>query len=131
MTPVRFRACACPGTPHPKGDTVTFHPQLPFEANVAAVSAIFSGDGDSNANKAWAVYLHNGPAAWNLVDAEGEPVPLTREAIDALPFADQWEIADKADDIYQGTVLSPLVRRMSEFSETSPTTESSPRRTKR
>jgi len=131
MTPVKFRDCACPNTPHPKGDTVTFHEKLPFHANVAAVSAIFNGDGQANANKAWEVYLHEGPAAWNLVDAEGEPVPLNREALDALDFADQWEIADKADDIYQGTVLAPLVRRMRMSSETGPTTESLRRRTRR
>jgi hypothetical protein len=131
MTPVKFRDCACPNTPHAKGDTVTFRERLPFQANVDAVSAIFSGDGDHNINKAWEVYLHQGPVAWNLVDAEGEPVPLTREALDALDFADQWEIADRADDIYQGTVLAPLVRRMKESSESGPITESPPRRTKR
>lgn len=131
MTPVRFRDCACPNAPHPKGDTVTFHEKLPFHANVAAVSAIFDGNGEPNANKAWEVYLHEGVAAWNLVDAEGDPVPLTREALDGLDFADQWEIADKADDIYQGTVLAPLVRRMQQSSETGPTAESSPARTKR
>lgn len=131
MTPQKFRDCSCPNTPHPKGDTVTFHEKLPFEANVAALSAIFSGEGESHINKAWKVYLHDGPAAWNLVDAEGDPIPLTREALDELPFEDQWEIADRADDIYQGTVLAPLVRKMKQSSETGPIIDSPPRRTRR
>lgn len=130
MEPVRFRDCACPGTPHAKGDTITFKPQLSFDANVAAVSAIFNGDGEPNVTRAWKVYLHEGPAAWNLVDEDG-PVALTRDALDALPFEDQWEIADRADDIYQVTVLAPLVRRMKQSSETGPTPEPSPRPSRR
>ena len=128
---VRFRDCACPGTPHPNGDTVTYHERLSFEANVAAVTAIFGGDGDANANTAFAVYLHHGPASWNLLDEEGLPVPLDREALDALDFADQWEIADHADDIYRDTVLAPLVRRTRASSATTPTAPTSPRRTRR
>lgn len=126
----RFRDCACPGTPHVKGDTVTFPARLSFDQNVAAVAAIFNGEGDPQVTKAWAVYLH-APVAWNLVDEEGDPVPLTREALDALPFEDQYEIADRGDDIYQGTVLAPLVRRMKPSSEPTPTTGSSPRRSRR
>lgn len=127
MEPVRFRDCACPGTPHPNGDTVTFKPKLSFDENVAALSAIFAGDGPSNANKAWGIYLHAGPVAWNLLDEDGEPVPLTREALDALPFEDQFEIGDRADDIYGETVLTPFRRRMSESSSSGPTTGSSRR----
>ena len=131
MDPVRFRDCRCPGSPHVKGDTVTFHERLPFHANVAAVAAIFNGDGEANVTKAWEVYLHEGPAAWNLIDEDGSPIPLTREALDALPFEDQWEIADRADDVYQGTVLAPLVQRMKASSATTSTEDSSPRRTTR
>lgn len=117
MEPVRFRDCACPGTPHPDGDTVTFLERLPFDANVAALSAIFSGEGGANSNKAFSVYLHRGPVAWNLLDDQGQPLPLTVEALDALDFADQWEIADRADDLYGATVLAPLRRRMSASSK--------------
>lgn len=126
--PFRFRDCSCPGTPHGAGDTVTFHESLPFDANVAAVSAIFNGEGEATASKAFSVYLHHGPKSWNLIDEDGEPIPLTREALDALPFADQFEIANHGDDLYSGTVLSPLVRRMSALSKTGPTTAGSRRR---
>jgi len=125
VDPVRFRDCACPGTPHPNGDTVTFRPQLDFDGNVAALSAIF-GEGEPVASKAWRVYLFEGPVAWNLLDADGDPLPLTREALEALPFADQFEIADRGDDIYRDTVLSPLVRKITGLLRNGPTTEPSP-----
>jgi hypothetical protein len=131
MTPVRFRDCACPGTPHPNGDTVTFKPRLSFDENVAALSAIFSGDGVGNANKAWGVYLRHGVVAWNLLDDEGKPVPLTSEALEALPFEDQFEIGDRGDDVYAAVVLAPLRRRTNSSSESGPTTDGSPRPTKR
>lgn len=128
MEPVRFRDCACPGTPHPNGDTVTFKPKLSFDENVAAIAAIFGGEGPSASSKAWGVYLRAGPIAWNLVDEELEPVPLTREALEALPFEDQFEIGDLADDVYGETVLAPFLRRMRTSSESGPTTGSSRRR---
>lgn len=130
MDPARFRDCACPGTPHAEGDTITLRERLGFDANVAALSAIFSGDGEPVSSKAWAVYLHEGPIKWNLLDEHGEPVPLTREALDALPFEDQYEIADHGDTLYGTVVLAPLVRRMKSSSASGPTGASSRRRTK-
>jgi hypothetical protein len=124
--PVKFRDCACPGTPHTDGDTVTFRDQLDFSANARAVGLIFSGEGEPNSTKAWPVYLHEGPIAWNLLDEDGEPVLLTRDALDALEFADQYEIADRADDIYRDTVLAPLVRRMNALSKAGPTPKLTP-----
>jgi hypothetical protein len=131
MDPVKFRDCACPGNPHPNGDTVTYRERLPFDANVAALSAIVGGEGDPRANKAWSVYLHAGPLAWNLVDEEGNAVPLSDETLDALPFEDQFEIGDHADDIYGTVVLAPLVRRMRNSSKAGPTKPGSRRRTAR
>lgn len=128
MEPVKFRDCACPGNPHPNGDTVTFRERLPFSANIAALTAIAGGEGDAMANKAWGVYLHEGPIAWNLVDEEGLPVPLDDETLDALPFEDQFEIGDRADDLYGATVLAPLVRRMKTSSGNGLTTSGSRRR---
>lgn len=128
MHTVRFRDCACPGTPHPDGDTVTLPDKLSFDENVAALAAIFSGDGDAQASRAWKVYLH-AAVAWNVVDEKGA-VPLTSEGLDALDFADQYEIADQADTLYRSVVLAPLVRRMSKSSKSGPTTGSSPRRTR-
>lgn len=131
MEPVVFRDCACPGTPHPNGDTVTFKPRLSFDENVAALSAIFQGDGVGNANKAWGVYLHAGPVAWNLLDADGQPLALTNENLDALPFEDQFEIGDRADDIYGEVVLAPLVRRTKKSSSNGQTPDGSRPRARR
>lgn len=125
----RFRDCACPGTPHPEGDTVTYKANLGFDASARAIGAIYEG-GQPLIRNAFSIYLHEGPVAWNLVDEDGKPVPLTEEAIDALDFADQYEIADYGDTLYSGTVLSPLARRTKQSSETGPTGASSRRRTK-
>lgn len=126
--PVKFRDCACPGTPHPNGDTVTFRDQLSFAANASAVGMIFSGEGTPMSINAWSVYLFEGPTAWNLLDEDGEAVPLDRAALEALPFEDQYEIADKGDDVYGATVLAPLVRRMKASSKDGPTPKPTSRR---
>ena len=128
MDPVRFRDCACPNTPHPDGDTVTLKPKLTFDENVAAFAAIFSPPNPGAVAKAWGVYLHAGPVAWNLLDEDGRAVPLTDDALDGLDFPDQYAIADAADDLYGETVVSPLVRQMSKSSPTSPTPATSRRR---
>lgn len=110
MDPVRFRDCACPQTPHPDGDTVTYHERLSFDASTRALKAIIRGGGDASA--AWEVYLFDGPESWNLVDSAGRPLALTHDALEALPFEDQYEIADHADTVFGEQVLAPLVRRM-------------------
>lgn len=133
----RFRECACPDKPHDgkdgrdDGDTVTFRPRLSFAAGVKALRLIFTGDGEPAAANALPVYLTEGPEDWNLLDERGKSVPLTPEALEALPFADQYEIGDQGDTLYGGEVVAPLLRRMSKSSETSPTTSSSRRRSPR
>lgn len=124
--PFRFRDCACPGSPHPNGDTVTFRLRLDFDAALEALQRIFDGPADSR--RAMKVYLLRGPEAWNLLDEDGEPVDLTPEALEELPFADQYEIAEAADTIYGSQVLSPLERRMKRLSGNGPTSSTSRRR---
>lgn len=131
MDPTRFRDCACPGTPHPEGDTVTFRPRLPFEAGLEAIRLIYADPTQGNASKAWPVYLREGPLSWNLLDEDGDPVELSREALEALDFADQYEIGDKADDLYGGQVLAPLLRRMKTSSGTGRTSDTPRRRATR
>jgi len=125
----RFRACACPNSPHSEGDTVTYAQKLPFDAMARAIGVIYSRSVPT-AQNAFDIYLHDGPTAWNLVDEDGQPVPLTDDALDALDFADQFEIADYADSLYRDTVISPLLRRTSESSNAGPTPASSRRPTK-
>lgn len=60
-------------------------------------------------------YLLCGVAEWSLVDEMG-PIPVTRENIAKYLLADfelAQPVADKADDLYYGPVLSPLVASLS------------------
>lgn len=129
----RFRDCACPDSPHPNGDTVTYAPRLSFDTSARVIGSIFnSGSGhEPNITNAFAIYLHEAPVAWNLLDEGGKAVPLNAEALDALPFPDQYDIADYADSLYRDDLLTPLLKRRSEPSGTTPTTGSSKPRSRR
>ena len=112
--PVRFRDCSCPGTPHPDGDVAELRPFLDYPGGAEALAAIQSVlfDTDRFAEVLGPVFIRRGVVGWNLLDDEGDPVPVTREALDALRWEDAYELADKADDLYGGQVLVPLVKRM-------------------
>jgi len=112
--PVRFRDCSCPGTPHPDGDVADLRPFLDYSGGAEALAAIQSVlfDTDRFAEVLGPVFIRRGVVGWNLLDDEGDPVPVTREALDALRWEDAYELADKADDLYGGQVLAPLVKRM-------------------
>ena len=127
--PVRFRDCTCPGTPHPDGDIAELRPYLDYPGGAEALAAIQSV-GDDTARFAEVlgpVFIRRGVVAWNLLDEDGEPVPVTREALDSLRWEDAYELADKADDIYGGQVLAPLVKRMATSSPTGRTNGSTRR----
>jgi hypothetical protein len=128
----RFRDCSCPGTPHSNGDTVTYPKALPFDVLARVIGAIWDRDGaEPNVRNAFSIYLFEAPASWNLVDDKGDEIPLSREALEALDFADQYEIADYADTLYRDTVLSPFLRRVtSASSESGPTAAPSRPRTR-
>ena len=114
LVPVRFRDCSCPGTPHPDGDVAELRPFLDYPGGAEALAAIQSVlfDTDRFAEVLGPVFIRRGVVGWNLLDDEGDPVPVTREALDALRWEDAYELADKADDLYGGQVLVPLVKRM-------------------
>jgi hypothetical protein len=136
MDPFRFRDCGCPSKPHDgkdgrdDGDYVTFRSRLSFPSGIEALRLILDTPGDetSHAVNALPVYLRDGPESWNLLDGDGKPLPLTKENVEALPFADQYEIGDHGDDLYGGEVLAPLLRRMSKSSGNGQTGGSSRRR---
>lgn len=147
---VRFRDCACPGTPHPDGDVAYLRPHLNFTGGVAVVGLFSSPEWQAAAaaldqvqltGLVGPVYLLHGMVGWNLLDADGQPVPFSAaEAVDSLPFGDALELVDKADDLYGQAVLGPLARRTANSSpsgptngssSTSPTPSSSPKRRSR
>ena len=111
--PVRFRDCTCPGTPH-DGDVAELRPYLDYPGGAEALAAIQSvGDDIARfAEVLGPVFIRRGVVAWNLVDKDGEPIPVTNEALDSLRWEDAYELADRADDIYGTQVLAPLVKRM-------------------
>jgi hypothetical protein len=129
LVPVRFRDCSCPGTPHPDGDVAELRPYLDYPGGAEALAAIQSVADDVArfAEVLGPIFIRRGVVAWNLLDEDGEPVPVTNDALDALRWEDAYELADKADDIYGGQVLAPLVRRMSKPSKAGPTNGSTRR----
>jgi len=73
------------------------------------------------------VYLDEGIAAWNLVDADGNERPITPETRREFLFSDYGRIdaaADKADDLYRPAVLDPLLQRALSSLPATPTNES-------
>ena len=69
-------ACHCPGTPH---DNDEFHlaDELPIEAGIAAAGALAGADGSNAAAVLIGALLRNGAIErWNLVDEEGDPLPI-------------------------------------------------------
>jgi len=133
LIPVRFRDCSCPGTPHPDGDVAELRPFLDYPGGAEALAAIQKAGDDTDrfAELLGPVFIRRGVVSWNLLDAEGEPVPVTREALDGLRWEDAYELADRADDIYGAQVLAPLVRRMSNSSKNGRTSGSTRPRAKR
>ncbi len=127
---VRFRDCTCPETPHSgpspewgdlDGDVVELRPFLDLSGGAEALratrSAIAAAGNDVEkatefmAEYVGPVYVRRGVLRWNVVDENG-PVACTPEAIAALPWVEAYEIADRADDLYGGSVLAPLVKRI-------------------
>lgn len=117
--PVRFRDCSCPGSPHPDGDIAELRPFMDYAggAEMLAAVTIINDDGTSvfRPTVEWPqhigpVYIRRGVVGWNVVDDDG-PVPV-HPAVDELRWEDAYELADRADDLYGGQVLAPLVKRV-------------------
>lgn len=138
--PVRFRDCACPGTPHEEGDIAQLRPHLDLAGGSEALRAIsvFTENDKGETlwtlapseefqERLWPVYLRRGVVSWNVVDENG-PVPL--EEVADLPYPDAFELADRADDIYGGEVLAPFLKRMSKLLKDGQTAPSTPPRRK-
>lgn len=69
-------ACFCPNTPH-ENDEFWLAEELPIEAGIAAAGALTSADGANAAATLIGALLRNGAIVrWNLVDDEGDLVPV-------------------------------------------------------
>lgn len=142
---IRFRDCACSGTPHDgrdgadDGDRVTLRPHLGFAAGAEALRKIIESDGDVNrvAELVGPVYIREGVIGWNVIAEDGGAAELDIDGI-LDDYALAYPIAEAADDLYSEAVLAPLVSRMNALSgngrtaaSTHPTRRSSkPRRSR-
>jgi hypothetical protein len=133
--------CLCPPNAegqarHPDGDTVTLKERLDFRSAATiqhAVSAFNLGkaDGeDSSIEEVLGVlteaYIRYGVESWTLVDAKGQPIPVTPTSVSTYLLSDITAasvVGDEADGLYSAVVLLPLVKRASNSSQPTPTPE--------
>lgn len=132
--------CICPpkgdDVRHPEGDSITLRERLDFRTTVTIQkSVMFLGTDPSNPEimaTLTEAYLLYGIESWTLQDSRGKAIPPSRAAIEEHLLSNveaALVVADAADDLYQETVLLPLLLRASKSSETSPTTGSTSRPT--
>ena len=114
--PVSIGPCECPGTPHGDGDFVYLAPVMSAPGGMAAQAAINDGFADSIRlqEMLWRVYRDHGIVSWNLLDDEGEPVPITPENLElALPYGKGGRaISEVADGLYSEDILTPFLDLM-------------------
>jgi hypothetical protein len=112
---VRLEACFCPNAPH-DSDIVYLAPSLSMAGGMAAQSAISAGLTDSlKLQELLAeVWIRHGVVGWNLLDEDGDDLPVTPATIAAaLPYGKGGRlVAERADDLYAEDILAPLVQRL-------------------
>ena len=117
---VSIGGCLCPGTPHAE-DLVYLAPSLSAAGGMAAQGAIADAstddgtvDGVALQELLWRVYRDHGVIGWNLLDDDGDPVPLSRDNKDrALPYSKGGrKVGDAADELYLEDVLTPFKERV-------------------
>ncbi len=125
--------CICPlkdgQTRHEAGDTVNLHERLDFMGAMATQNAalIVLRDGGDEADilAAMAEKLCTyGIESWTVVDEHGKKVEPNRETVKRYLLADTSAAAivyDAATDLYYEQVVRPLVDRVSNSSQPSPT----------
>lgn len=117
---VRLGACYCPGKPH-ETDLVYLAPALSMAGGMAAQAVINEGMTDPiRLQEGLAeIWLRHGVTGWNLVDEQGDPLPLDRDSImRALPYGKGGRlVAERADDLYAEDILAPLAERVRTISQ--------------
>jgi hypothetical protein len=134
---VRLEACYCPGSPH-EADLVYLAPALSMAGGMAAQSAIAEGIDDRIRLQEMLaeVWMRHGVVSWNLVDEQGDPVPVNAVNVAAaLPYGKGGRlVADRADDLYAEDILAPLAARLRTTSprgRTNGSTSATPARTRK
>jgi hypothetical protein len=130
LVPVELETCRCPGSPHDH-DTVWLYPKLPADGGIAAMNAWQNGAPNSETmiGILGRIWVQFGVARWNFVDENGAPLPVTTRSKALLDWDAVRPIADKADDLYSGDFLRPLVASRSPSSRNGHTGRSTSRKT--
>lgn len=122
--PVPLGFCPCEGTPHPDGDIVYLRPDLPVPAGIKArawFAEAMTGELDTVnlQGRIAALWLEVGVTSWTFLDDDGAPIPVTAENIvRALPYGKGGRlVADKADDLYVDSVVTPLAQKLQALSQ--------------
>lgn len=134
--------CICPRKDdevrHPQGDTVVLRDKLDFRTAVTmqeSVTVLRGSRPDDEEIPAAEVlaaldeaYLVYGIESWTLEDAKGKPIKVSPATVfdtllDPANLAAAMAVFAEAEDLYNPTVLVPLVVRGSSSSRPSPTTE--------
>lgn len=126
--PAKFRACTCPGTPHPEeGDVVFLRPTISLTGGLALeadmTAAAVAGELEDIQRVLTARWLVTcityGAIGWNVVDESG---PVAFVVADILAdYNLSRPVADVAAELYTDTVLIPLAERLSGVSHSGPT----------
>lgn len=136
---VNVGECLCPGTPHANGDLVYLRAKMGYTGGAVLQGEMSEYLATPVAERgSWmklnarlkALYLEEGIEAWNLVDGEGNRIPVStgtirEQFLEDFAKADRVTvIADKADELYYEAVLAPLVKRLLASSQPTPTSGS-------
>jgi hypothetical protein len=127
--------CICPakpdGTKRHASDTVELRDKLGFlavDTIKQSLALMYLQDPDAGVPDIFAKvregYLLLGVESWSLVDAEGNPLPVTKPNIREYLLEDHdigSAIADVADDLYSEAVMRPLFKAASTSSPPTPT----------
>lgn len=128
LVPVRVRDC--PTGSHPDGDFAYLKPEPDFDIGMAVHGVIGRSitDPDLLQVELGRVYLRFGIVRWDLHDDAEKPYPTGMVGIGQLSWPEIYPLADKAADLY-GSVLDPLVARLSKSSPNGSTGDSTSVRT--
>lgn len=135
--------CICPpkagGQPRHDHDTVTLREKMDFRSSIAIRNALaLEANDEGNVDMADLLailterFILYGIERWTIVDAKGQAVPVSHDAIRRLILEDidiATDIGDAADERYREAVMLPLARRGQTSSPGSPTNGSTSPRT--
>ncbi len=120
--------CSCPHTPH-EYDTVTLASVVPLDLGMAASYIMASATDEAvTLGRLAVLYLRLGVKGWSLVDDTGNPELVTPDNIARrLPYSQGgYEVAERANELYNETVMRPLLSAREKSLPPSPTDDSTP-----